>query len=268
MENITDHHVHSEFSGDCNTPIEDVVKRAIKLGLKEVIFTDHQDYEYPSDEFCFEIDFEKYVEKIKTLREKYLEIDILMGVEIGYQANLNPKIDKLLNTYPFDFVICSIHAWNGMELDQGDIFKGKTQAEGYREYFEYLKYTVENFQNCEVYGHLDFIVRYGNFENKVLRYEDYKDIIDDILKTIINNGKGIEINTSGLRYNLNTMLPNKDILRRYYELGGKIITLGSDAHRAEDLCSDFDLAIKELKEIGFKEITTFKNRKPSFIKLT
>ena len=190
-----------------------------------------------------------------------------MGVEIGYQPNLNDKINILLNSHPFDFVICSIHAWNGIELDTGDLFKGKTQEEGYREYFENLKYCVENFDNYDVYGHLDFIVRYGNFENKTLRYEDYKDIIDEILKIIINNGKGIEVNTSGLRYNLNTMHPNKDILKRYLELGGKIITLGSDAHFAEDICSDFDIAIKELKEIGFKEITTFKNRKPSFIKI-
>ena len=267
MNIITDHHVHSEFSGDCNTPIDDVVKRAIELGLKEVMFTDHQDFDYPSDEICFEINIEEYVEKIKKLREKYKEIDILMGIEIGYQPDLNDKINNLLNSHPFDFVICSIHAWNGIELDKGDLFKGKTQQEGYREYFENLKYCVENFENCDVYGHLDFIVRYGNFENKTLRYEDYKDIIDEILKIIINNGKGIEINTSGLRYNLNTMHPNKDILKRYLELGGKIITLGSDAHLAEDLCSDFDIAIKELKEIGFKEITTFKNRKPSFIKI-
>ncbi len=267
MSIITDHHVHSEFSGDCNTPIDDVVKRAIKLGLKEVMFTDHQDFDYPSNEICFELNIEEYVEKIKKLREKYKEIDILMGIEIGYQPNLNDKINNLLNSHPFDFVICSIHAWNGIELDTGDLFKGKTQEEGYREYFENLKYCVENFDNCDVYGHLDFIVRYGNFENKTLRYEDYKDIIDEILKIIINNGKGIEVNTSGLRYNLNTMHPNKDILKRYLELGGRIITIGSDAHFAEDLCSDFDKAIKELKEIGFKEITTFKNRKPSFIKI-
>ncbi|HSQ89817.1 histidinol-phosphatase HisJ family protein [Romboutsia sp.] len=151
MNIITDHHVHSEFSGDCNTPIDDVVKRAIELGLKEVMFTDHQDFDYPSDEICFEINIEEYVEKIKKLREKYKEIDILMGIEIGYQPDLNDKINNLLNSHPFDFVICSIHAWNDIELDTGDLFKGKTQEEGYREYFENLKYCVEHFDNCDVY---------------------------------------------------------------------------------------------------------------------
>lgn len=267
MSAITDHHVHSEFSGDCNTPMEDIVERAIKLGLKEVMFTEHQDFEYPSKEICFEINIQEYVETIKRLKEKYKEIDILMGIEIGYQPGLNDKINNLLNSYPFDFVICSIHAWNGMALDKGHLFQGKTQKGGYREYFENLKYCVENFQNCDVYGHLDFIVRYGNFQNKILRYKDYKDIIDKILKTIINNGKGIELNTSGLRYNLNTMHPNKDILKRYFELGGKIVTLGSDAHRVDELGADFDIALKQLRQIGFTDITTFKNRKASLIKI-
>lgn len=160
-----------------------------------------------------------------------------------------------------------MHAFEGAELDKGDLFRENSQQEGYRIYFENLKKTVENFDNCDVYGHLDFVVRYGNFKNKVLRYEDYKDIIDEILTIIISKGKGIELNTSGLRYKLNSMHPSREILKRYYELGGRIITVGSDAHVAKDLCADFDEAIKELKEIGFKEITTFKNRKPSFIKI-
>lgn len=267
MSIYTDHHVHTKFSGDCNTPMEDIINRAIRLGLKEVIFTDHVDFDYPSNEVFFEIDYEEYMEKIKKLREQYKEIDIILGVELGYQPNLNDRYNELLKAYPFDFVICSIHALEGVELDKGDLFKTRTQDEGYRTYLESMKYTIENFNNCDVYGHLDFIVRYGNFDNKVLRYKDYKDIIDEILCLIISKGKGIELNTSGLRYNLNSMHPNREILERYFELGGRIITIGSDAHTSKDLCSGFDKAIKELKEIGFKEITTFKNRKPKFINI-
>ncbi|CAH2214581.1 histidinol-phosphatase HisJ family protein [Tepidibacter aestuarii] len=267
MRFITDHHVHTEFSGDCNTPMEDVINRAIELGLKEVMFTDHVDFDFPNNKISFEIDYEEYMRSINKFRKKYKEIDILMGVEIGYQPNLNNKIDKLLSSYDFDFVIGSIHAWEGIELDTGNLFKGKSQQEGYIKYFEMLKHTIENFDNCDVYGHLDFIVRYGNFKNKVLKYEDYKAIIDEILYMIIKNGKGIEVNTSGLRYKLDNFHPSKDILTRYFEMGGEIITLGSDAHRCKDLCADFDIAIDQLKKIGFKQITQFKNRKPSFIKI-
>ena len=265
--NITDHHVHTEFSGDCSTPMEVIINRAAELGLKEVMFTDHVDFDYPSKDISFEVDFEKYIKFLKKFSAQYKEIDILMGVEVGYQPHLNERINELLNSYKFDFVICSVHAWNGEELDKGDLFKGKSQREGYRAYFESVKYTIENFNDFDVFGHLDFIVRYGDFENKTIRYEDYKNILDEILLMIINKGKGIELNTSGLRYNLKSMHPNREILTRYFELGGRIITIGSDAHELKDLCADFDKAIKELKEIGFKEITTFKNRKPNFIKI-
>lgn len=264
---ITDHHVHTEFSGDCSTPMGNIINRAVELGLKEVMFTDHVDFEYPSKYISFEVDFEKYIKVLEKFRAQYKEIDILMGVEVGYQPNLNERINQLLNSYEFDFVICSVHAWNGVEFDKGGLFKGRSQEEGYRAYFECLKYTIENFDNFDVVGHLDFIVRYGDFQNKTIRYEDYKNILDEILSMIINKGKGIELNTSGLRYKLNSMHPNREILRRYLELGGRIITIGSDAHVVKDLCADFDKAIKELKEIGFKEITTFKNRKPNFIKI-
>ncbi|MBU3182354.1 histidinol-phosphatase HisJ family protein [Clostridium psychrophilum] len=265
--NITDHHVHTEFSGDCDTPMEVIINKAKELGLKEVMFTDHMDFDYPSKDINFEVDYKKYIKVLEKLRIKYKEMDILMGIEVGYQPGLNESINKLLNSYDFDFVICSIHAWNGAALDKGDLFKGRTQQEGYRAYFECLKYTLNNFDNFDVVGHLDFINRYGDFANKTIRYDDYKNILDEILSMIINKGKGIELNTSGLRYKLNSMHPSREILKRYLELGGKIITIGSDAHVVKDLCADFDKAIMQLKEIGFKEITTFKNRKLNFIKI-
>ncbi|MGV8981886.1 histidinol-phosphatase HisJ family protein [Clostridium sp.] len=264
---ITDHHVHTEFSGECSTPMEVIINRAMLLGLKEVMFTDHLDFDYPSADICFEVDYKKYIEVLEKLTVQYSDMDILLGIEVGYQPGLNERINQLLNSHDFDFVICSIHAWNGAALDKGDLFKGRSQEEGYRAYFDILKYTIENFDNFDVIGHLDFIVRYGDFENKSIRYEDYKIILDEILSLIIKKGKGIELNTSGLRYKLSSMHPSRQILTRYFELGGRIITIGSDAHKLNDLYADFDKAILELKEIGFSEITTFKNRKPNFIKI-
>lgn len=264
---IRDHHVHSEFSGDCNTPMNKLIDKAISLGMKEIIFTDHLDLDYPSDEICFEIDVEKYIKKIDVHRKNYKEIEILSGVEIGYQPHVKEKINDILNSNAFDFVICSTHVCEGIELDKGDLFEGSTQHDGYMRYLEAVKDNVENFDNYDVYGHLDFIVRYGDFENRHLNYNDYKLILDDILNTIIKKGKGIEVNTSGLRYGNREMHPNKDILQRYYELGGKIITLGSDSHKLEDYCYGFDIAINVLKEIGFKEVAEYKNRKPYFIKI-
>lgn len=264
---ITDHHVHTEFSGDCSTPMDVIINRAAQLGLKEVMFTDHVDFDYPSVDICFEVDYKKYIKVLEKLTVQYSDMDILLGIEVGYQPGLNERINQLLNSYDFDFVICSIHAWNGAALDKGDLFKGRSQEEGYRAYFDILKYTIENFDNFDVIGHLDFIVRYGDFENKTIRYKDYKIILDEILSLIIKKGKGIELNTSGLRYKLSSMHPSRAILTRYFELGGRIITIGSDAHKLKDLYADCDKAIAQLKDIGFSEITTFKNRKPNFIKI-
>ena len=123
----------------------------------------------------------------------------------------------------------------------------------------------------DVYGHIDYVIRYvikyyDNVINKI-NYDEFRDILDEILLVIINKDKGIEINTSGIRYGLNSVHPNIEILKRYKELGGKIITIGSDAHRVEDLASHFDIAIDLLEQSGFEEIAVYHNRKPDFIKI-
>ncbi|CAH2213007.1 histidinol-phosphatase HisJ family protein [Tepidibacter aestuarii] len=267
MQFIIDSHIHTDYSPDCKAKMEDIVIQAVELGLKKIIFTDHVDYDSPDELFGGEIDYNEYMKEIKYLRDKYKEIEILMGVEIGYQPHLNNKLDKFIKSYPFDFVICSMHSCDGLDLYNGDFFKGKTQRQSYMNYFESIKRCIENYDNYDVYGHLDYIVRYGNFDNKELKYEDFKKIIDEILGLIIEKGKGIEVNTAGFRYNLKTTHPNIDILRRYIEMGGKVITLGSDAHRPNELCSDFEKTIKILKGIGVNKIAQFKNRVPSFIEI-
>ncbi len=266
MIKIIDSHVHSDFSTDSNVPMEEIIKHHLMLGLDTVIFTDHVDYDYP-DNIVFDIDFQKYTKHMELLRQRHRDIEILMGVEIGYQKHLNEKLNKLINSHPFDFVIASIHACGGKEFCNNGFFDGKTQKESYREYFEAVKYMVQNYDDYDVVGHLDFIVRYGQFVKKELKYIYFKDIIDEVLLTIIQKGKGIELNTSGLRYGLGIMHPSKCVLERYFELGGEIVTLGSDSHRVEDLFSDFNIAINDLKSIGFNRIAYFKERQPQFIEI-
>lgn len=267
MKFIIDSHIHTDYSPDCKAKMEDIVIKANELGLKKIIFTDHVDYDSPDELFREEINYIEYMKEIKYLRDKYKEIEILMGVEIGYQPHLNNKLDKFIKSYPFDFVICSMHSCEGLDLYNGDFFKGKTQIQSYMRYFENIKNCVETYDNYDIYGHLDYIVRYGNFDNKELKYKDFGEIIDEILALIIKKGKGIEVNTAGFRYNLNATHPKIDIVRRYIEMGGKVITIGSDAHKADDICKDFDKTERMLKSIGVKKIAQFKNRIPSFIEI-
>lgn len=267
MNYIIDHHVHTDFSSDCKTPSEEIINRARELKLPGVMFTDHVDYDYPDENIDFEIDYSLYVKKLDELRANNKDLKILMGVEIGYQPHLNEKLNKLLNDFDFDFVIASLHTCEKCDFYSGAFFKSKTEEQSYRDYFKGLLHLVTNYDNFDVIGHFDFIVRYVPYEVKKINYDKYKDIIDEILKVVIKKNKGIEVNTSGIRYKLEEVHPSREILKRYLELGGEIITIGSDAHFAKDLCSDFQYAIEMLKEIGFKRITLFEKRKPNFINI-
>ena len=151
-------------------------------------------------------------------------------------------------------------------------FDNLTPQESIKNYLNEVLENIKLYKNeFDVYGHLDYVIRYvinyyGNIINK-LNYSDSKELLDEILTLLIKNDKGIEINTSGIRYGLNSPHPNIDIIKRYKQLGGKIITIGSDAHKIEDLASDFDVAIDILKQAGFDEIAVYHKRKPDFIKI-
>jgi histidinol-phosphatase (PHP family) len=269
MLKLIDHHMHTQASPDADQKLsmENYIEKAIELDLPGVMFTDHVDFDFAAPIFHQQIDYSIYTQKIEKMRQKY-PIDIRMGVEMGYQPHLNERISHHLKTYPFDFVILSMHMCDGLDLYNGDFFKGKTQVEAYQRYFETVLYSVKNFFDYEVYGHIDYIIRYGSFERKMYDFEHFKPIVTEILKEIITRGKGIEINTSGLRYGLGVTHPRFELLKLYYELGGRIITLGSDAHYLKDYRINFDIAITLLKEAGFTHITEFKQRKPYQVSIT
>ena len=268
LNKIIDHHMHTNYSPDANqtATIESYIEKVKTLNLAGLMITDHADLDTPVELFQTLINYDEYYQKIINLR-KTVDFPIYMGIEIGYQPHLNKQLDDLLSQYPFDFVISSIHLGDGLDFYNNDFFIGKTQEEGYKRYFEICLDAVESYQNYDVFGHLDYIIRYGGFRNKRLDFSTYQPMIDEILKIIIKNNKGIEVNTSGLRYGLGVMHPMEAIVKRYKELGGTIITIGSDAHNVNDITADFDKAIEVLKRSGFKKITQFKNRQPYFIEI-
>lgn len=261
--NLLDNHVHTEFSMDCREHMEYVIKKAIEIGIKYLTITDHLEYE----DNKFTLDCNKYIQSIYEYKEKYKkDINLLAGIEIGYENHIRKKIDNIVNKYPFDFVLCSTHSVDKNKIYKQGYFEGLNQYESYNKYYKSILNTIEEFSDFDIYGHLDYIIRYGNYNTKV-EYNDYKDIVDEILKKIINSGKGIEINTSGYRYKLDTTHPNMNILKRYKELGGQILTVGSDSHKVRDLCSGFDKAYEMLEHLGFKYVCLYEDRKPKFIKI-
>ena len=147
------------------------------------------------------------------------------------------------------------------------LFTDRTDKEAYRLMMET---TLENVRTSECFqtlGHLDYVVRYGKSREKEYSYTDYADIIDEILKLLIEKEKGLEVNSAGLKYGLPFAHPHPDVLKRYRELGGEIITIGADAHKPEHIAYDFAKAEEILKSCGFKYYTEFQDRKPIFKQL-
>lgn len=256
-----DYHMHSSFSGDCNVEMEEMVKGAISKGLTEICFTEHIDYDYPDDSIEFDFDKRKYEERINELRAQYAgQIRIKKGVEIGVQPHLLERYDEMLKAESFDFIICSMHTVERKGLHYGDLFKGITVEEASFKYYNELLLCVENFTNYSILGHVDLIKRYAP---EVID-NDFHDVLREIFNVIIPAGKGIELNTSGVRYGLKNGLPSVDVLKLYKECGGEIITLGSDAHKPEDIAFDFKMSLELLRSIGFNSIATFDGLKPTF----
>lgn len=262
-----DVHMHCGFSNDSETRPEDMVESAIAKGLSVICFTDHYDKDNLDwgDEAIFDV--ESYFQKMIELQEEYRDqIDIRIGAEIGMQPYLAEYYQNFMAQHPFDFVIGSVHSV--LEYDVAlDFFQKHSDPEGYKIYFEEMLQDVQKIKSYDVLGHLDYIVRYSNQGSKGFDLNDYMDIIEEILKQVIAHGKGIEMNMSGLKYGLGAPHPQPEIIKRYRELGGEIITVGADGHIPEHIAYDYHLADDILKSCGFKYYTEFKGRKPLFVKI-
>lgn len=264
---LSDYHIHTLFSGDCNSSLQSVIDSSIQKGLKEICITDHQDFGFIADNVLFEIDSNKYFKDIDNLKEKHFDnLIIKTGIEIGLEPDKYESINNFISSNNFDFVIASSHLINGKDPYYPEFFEGKSDYQAFYEYFESIVTNLELFSDFDVYGHLDYVVRYSPNKSLNYSYNTFKDIIDKILIKLLDLNKGIELNTNGYRLGLNFPNPCIDILKRYKELGGDIITIGSDAHNPEDIAYNFDIAENILSDCGFKYYCTFLNRIPQFIK--
>lgn len=268
---LGDFHLHTAHSEDSETPMEQQIEAGIRAGLKYMCFTEHMDRDFPGSDGgkkLFEVDTDKYREHCMECREKYLDrMDVRFGIEYGCQSHLRQHNIDYVNQYPFDFVIASQHLVNGIDVYYPEYFEGMSEHEAYLKYFEATLESICVFDGFDVFGHIDYIVRYGPNRNRDYRYADYRDVLDEILKQLIMRDKGIELNTGGFRKLGDEANPGREILKRYREFGGEIITVGSDAHKPEDVAGDFDRAEALLKETGYEHYCIFKDRKPVFLDL-
>lgn len=264
----SDYHMHCSFSADSDSPMESMIEQSIARGLTSICFTDHQDWDIQYIDMDFTFDTEAYLPEFFRCREKYRDqIQVLLGVELGLQPHLRDRIRDYIAKYPFDFIIGSSHAAHGVDPYQKCFFEGRSEREAYLEYFTSIEENLQVHEGFQVYGHLDYAVRYGPNQNRDYSYEAYADVLDAILKQLIQKGIGIEINTSGFKYGLDQPHPHPGILKRYRELGGEIITVGSDAHCPEHIAYEFERAKQVLLAAGYRYYTVFRERKPEFVRL-
>lgn len=263
-----DFHIHSEFSIDGKYPMVDFARKAIEKNMKAICFTDHIDLEVSKNKIDIGFIPSDYFRKANQVKYNYKKkIEILAGVEIGFKPELKKRYDELIGNNPFDFVILSIHSIESEDIHKDNFTSNKNPLESLSIYYDYIYSCIENYDNYDVLGHIDYIDRYFKDPELIPDFKKYSDRVERILKHVIASKKGIEINTAGLRYGLKYFHPKADILKLYWELGGEIITIGSDAHTPEHLNYEFESVQRFLKYLGFKNIFIFRERKkfPLFI---
>lgn len=266
--NLYDTHMHCHFSGDSQAEPRAIAQKACELGLKGICFTDHLDIDYKETPGLFDLDIPAYKKEITSLKEEFAhKLNICWGIELGLQPYLEKENQSIISEHNFDFVIGSTHVVKQVDIYFPNFYKGRDEDTCYREYFEETLKNVQSNVDFDVYGHLDYIIRYGQNKNKYYSHNKFADLIDEILRTLIRRSKGIELNTAGFKYGLGHAHPTMDTLKRYKELGGEIITLGSDGHAPEQIAWEFEKVPAILEEAGFKYFTVFKNRRPEFHKI-
>ena len=290
---LTDCHVHSFFSSDSKTPVEAMIQEAVKRGFPYFYLTDHMDYEFPVYEngMDFLFDPKTYFTTLNQLQEKYHgQIEIRPSIELGLKPHLGDAYRKLLQDYPFEFVIGSTHLVDDLDPYNQGFWEGRSEKESLEAYFDMVIKNIKAFPEMNTCGHLDYAIRYApSVKNATLKinelvaqgskctlsdidclihyqYKDYADYLDEALKLLIHNGIALEVNTAGFAKGLGQPNPKSDVLKRYKEFGGELLTIGSDGHVPEYYAYGFKEAEELLKEIGFKYYTIFKNRTEEMIK--
>lgn len=272
---LADTHTHTKFSTDSKAEPHKMLSAAKAAGLSALCFTDHMDLDFPGDDTLFVFDTAEFFTELLPLKD-FIQADksmpeLLLGIELGLRPNrpdLRDRMDSLLAEQPYDFVLGSTHVID--ELDPYYQEYWELPGDRLLRYFEDIRTNVAEHTNFDSLGHLDYIIRYlPDFVSPMKDYavRDYMDLIEETLRTLIFRGQALEVNTAGLRKGLSFPHPKKEILLRYKELGGELLTLGSDAHSPAEVGADIKYCTELLKKLGFRYYAVYKERKPNMIKL-
>lgn len=265
-----DYHVHSMFSMDSEAdPFEEILAAKSK-GIDDLIFTDHCDCNYepatlPEMEPWPFLEVEEYWNYMTNLRNT-CGYDFGIGIEVGQSTQALERANGVIESHPWDFVIGSLHNAN-KDLDYSLIDYSKRDIEKtFRDYFEEL-YETAKINNFSVLGHLYYPIRYVLNQGLELDLSKFDADMAEVLKIIVQNGKGIEVNLKGYVPSKGNMIPNLKYVKMFKDLGGEIITIGSDGHDTDAVGKYITDATEMVKEAGFKYVARYRNMKPTFEKI-
>jgi histidinol-phosphatase (PHP family) len=268
MHYLSDYHLHSLNSEDGHSTVEEICRSAVDSGLQEIAITDH--FEPDSDDRVYSFYRPKaYMDDILKARERFKgRLNIKTGVELGQPHIYPEESERVLKSLPYDYVIGSVHKADGgtdvYYLDYGSMPK----MELIEMYLDAVK-KLAVWGRFDCIGHIDLVKRYRAYHLKDrLTFMDKREMLEEVFRMIIPAGKGIEINTSGLRQAAKETMPGLDVLRLYRDMGGEILTIGSDAHQACDVGKGVEEAVQLAEEAGFKYLTVFNNRVPEWVSIS
>lgn len=270
MTGLFDNHNHSEFSFDGKkTSVESSAMSAKNKGLGGICFSDHCDFYVPP----MKASFEDLVPEYFNVTEQQAEIDrvqelcgndfkILKGIEIGMYEECHEQIRTTLNDNDFDQIVASVHYIDQTDPYYGGFYDGKDWKQAYERYLETIYREMTWLQDFDIMAHYDYVARYAPYTQASILYRDFSDILDEMFRYLISEGKALEINTKSYQdYNGRTPRLDTELLLRYKDMGGEIISLGSDSHDPIRTGDKFGHYAALLKSLGFRWTAHYEKRK-------
>ena len=268
---LFDNHNHSQFSFDGKrSSIEGCAHEAISKGLSGIAFTDHCDFFVPA----MKAQYENLVPEVFDVAPQQKEIDrvqdlvgegrlkILKGIEVGMHEDHHEDIRTMLSGNSFDQVIASVHYLDGIDPFYGGYYEDKDWKTAYGHYLETIYKEMTWLGDFDIMGHFDYVVRYAPYPETCLRYRDFSDILDEMLRYLIHEGKALEINTKSYQdYKGRLVSLDAEVLERYRRMGGEIISLGSDSHDPSRVGHNFRYFAELFKSMGFRWTAHYEKRK-------
>ena len=264
-----DYHLHTVHSMDGRQTMEELCAAMVDRGVQEICLTEHIEPGHPGKDIDVPPVWNVWLQEIDDMRRKFPMLTIRSGIEIGDNPLCREETKHLLDTLPLDFRLLSLHLVNGVDCyDNDKYFTGKSRAQAYREYVEAKVESVLDWTDFDSVAHIGYVAKFSVYTGaeRPLRYEDAPDAFDTLFRSMIGQGKCLEINTSGYGTTGDT-LPHSTIVRRYIELGGELFTFGSDSHDVKRDYADIERAKDAVRAMGGKYQACFCQRKRTLYRI-